>query len=114
PEFGGGAFGGGSKGPQSQMAQRTQAERESERFFIGEHHGRQPKTRFKPISPTDAACRFDGNTEILQSRDVPLDRARIDLEPLGEFRTAHVFASLKDLQHSEHAHDGSYIKFMVA
>ena len=105
-EFGGGAFAGGSKCRESQMAQRAQAERESKRFFICEHHRWQAKTRFEPVRPANPARRFYGNAEILQSRDIALDRARVDLEPLGQFCAAHLFASLKNLEHGEYAHDG--------
>ena len=46
------------------------------------------------------ALGFDGDTEILQHRDVAADRAEINLQPLGQLRTREAAACLEQLQES--------------
>lgn len=105
-ELGDGAFGCRSECRKPQLTQRAQAERQRERFLIGEHHRRQTKTALEPVCAAHPARGFHRNGKILQARDVALHGARVDFEACGKLRAAHLFPGLQDLQHREHSHDG--------
>ena len=96
------------------MPQPPQSQRNSEGFFIREHHGRQAEPRPQTVEATHPAHRFHRHRQILKPRNITLHGPQIDLQTRGQFAAADMIASLQNLQNSQHAHDGVVHKFIVS
>nr|BFE76099.1 hypothetical protein GCM10020092_094000 [Actinoplanes digitatis] len=81
---------------------RTQADRDGDRLLVVEQQGRHRRTRLQLISAGDAARRVDGIAQLPQPVDVAAERARADLEPLGQLGAGPVAVGLQEREQPQH------------
>ncbi len=95
----------GAKADKPKWRSPSQAEHQGKGFFIGEHQRGQAKPWLQPVETAYTSDRFDGYGQVLQSRDIPLDRAQVDLQAGRQFAAADAVAGLQNFEDGQYAHD---------
>ena len=78
-------------------------ERDHDRLVVGEHERRQPVPGADPVAAADAALALDRDAELLEPRDVPPDRARVDGEAIRDLPSRRHGLRLQELKQLEEA-----------
>ena len=100
------ALHGGRGFGQPQAACRQQAERQGQRFVVGEHHGRQLETGDQAVAAIAATLRHHRNPQVFELGDVTAQGAAVHLQPPRQLGAAEAAMGLQQLQYREHARGG--------
>jgi hypothetical protein len=100
------ALDGGRRVGKAQPARGEQPERERLRLVLGEHHRRQLEPGHQSIAAVAPLLGGDGDSHLLQRRDVAAQRAPVDFQPARELRAAQLRVRLQELEDREDARGG--------
>ena len=82
-------------------ARREQAEDDDDRLVAGQHQRRQPEAGADAVPAADAALALDRDAHVLERRDVPPHRARVDVEVVGDLAPRRQRTRLQELEKLE-------------